>query len=144
MPKLQLLDPRVESVFGKVSPYRVKMDPAYEAETEFAAVERPFLRVIPCKRGGKVSDQRANIYVHSGTHAGFIGKGVGLRRELLALDGVTPWQTGDQEFSVIFPLEMTAEVAGVVKAIRRRQSGGSKNRDTGAQIAPDSFAVGVQ
>jgi hypothetical protein len=96
----------------------------YRAVLE-AKVRRKQDRVyeIPCRKGGRFGEKRrAHIYAHSRTHYGFSGVGMRLRRALLAIPGVEKWQTGDEEFSVIFPAALFDAVAGLVKPLASRKA----------------------
>lgn len=109
--------------------YRIQKDPGWinvrscktREQREAAENDNEWLYIIPCKRGGKISGLKANIYSHSNTELGFIGAGVGLRRELLKLDGVRSHQVGDKEFSVVFPNALLDAVSGVVGARPKRK-----------------------
>lgn len=83
--------------------------------------DRRWLETIPARRGRRISGIRASLHIHSSTHLGFSGVGMGLRRELLKIPGVLKWQTGDEEFSVIFPDALVQEVADAVSAYRKRR-----------------------
>lgn len=67
-------------------------------------------------RGGK----GAHCYAFGVGTTAFTGEGVGLRRELLAL-GCKPWQSGDKEFTVLFPESLTDEVFRVAQVRRSRK-----------------------
>lgn len=131
----KLLSPAIEKIFGKASKYRVRYDPAYEAEREadkraikgrrrspIASSEKRYLRVIECRKGRKISGLKANLFIHSNTHVGFIGVGTALRRQLLTVEGVISHQTGDEEFSVIFPTETLEKVSGIVSPYLKRRA----------------------
>ncbi len=126
---------KVEKVFGKQTEWRVKRGVEWAAELAFIRTlpkaKRPewmkqlraqtlLLGQIPCKRG-RAAFGRGHIYAHGPNTLAFTGKGLKLRRELLAIEGVTPHVTGDEEFTVKFPVECMDQVARVVRAIRRRR-----------------------
>ncbi len=114
--------------------YRSKLDPAAVPWTVKGLGKEPtrtykqskadtrWLQVFPCRRGRKISGVRANIYIHSSLLLGFIGKGNGLRKELLSIPGVISHQAGDEEFSVLFPDSILPLVAEVVKPFAKRRT----------------------
>lgn len=141
------LTPEVIALFNpRISPWRVKDGPEYGAEKEFVrglrkkdrprALEnlregRIFTMRIYARRGGKRTDtDRAHFYVHGANAVGFTGRGMALRRDLLAIEGVRKWQTGDEEFSVVFPPTVFDQVAAVVRPFAKKR------------VAPRSAAVG--
>lgn len=90
--------------------------------------DKKWLGIIPCRRGRKFGRQKkfqfkAHIYVHSQEQLGYTGVGRKLRLALLALPDVKAWQTGDDEFSVVFPDAALGAVAEVVQPYAKRKSG---------------------
>jgi hypothetical protein len=73
---------------------------------------------IPCRIGGEIAGERAHLYRWGRGMVAFCGVGTKLRRKLLSIPGVMPWQTGDEEFSVRFPDSASQVVAKVVKPVR--------------------------
>lgn len=112
--------------------WRITKDPAWKHEPRN---EREHLYTVPCKRGGKIGALKANIYSHSLTHLGFVGAGPKLRRELLAVSGVVAHQTGDREFSVVFPIKRVNAVAEVVKPYLTRRKAPLETASTGPNEA---------
>ncbi len=94
----------------------------FEPESKFKTTkDLEGVPVIPCRMGGEVAGQQANIYQHGPDRLAFVGRGVGLRRKLLAIDGVKAWQTGDEEFSVVFPPTALKAVGRVVRPLTKRR-----------------------
>ncbi len=73
------------------------------------AIGDPF---IPCAAG--------HVFEHGPTLLAYTGDTRGWRALLLAIPGVRSWQTGDQEFTVVFPPDALKAVAKVVRPRRKR------------------------
>ncbi len=58
-----------------------------------------------------------------------------LCQKLWAIPGVRRWQTGDREMRAVFPPEALEQVAGVIRARRRRTLSPERARSLGAQTA---------
>ncbi len=84
--------------------------------------DRGFYFMVPCAKGRKVAGVKAHVYPFSGTELAFTGFGRRLQRTLVAIPGVRAHQTGDDEFTVVFPTERLAAVAEVVGPRRRRKN----------------------
>jgi len=96
----------------KARRFRQKWDPAYYVPNQ-PAEDKKWLAIWPCARGGK----GAHLYIHGPGHFAFFGSnsGSGIRNELLAIPDVKSHQTGDREFSVVFPLSLLDAVSAVVR-----------------------------
>lgn len=139
-----MLSKEMQKVFGKQSGWRVVDGPERAAEMEaFRAMkkkeraaakkmlqlERPMLMRIYTRRGRRWAEprsphakaSRAHLYVHGPGLMGFTGVGRGLRKDLLAIEGVRSWQAGDDEFSVVFGPETLPKVADLVKPFVKRK-----------------------
>ncbi len=84
------------------------------------------LEIIPCGKGGP----GAYVYKHGEGIFGFTGRGMSLRRSLLAA-GAQAWQTGDEEFSVTFPDTLAA---GILKVVRAKVKRAGRSADEMARI----------
>lgn len=126
----------------KVDGWRVIKEASYNPfdRTAEGKVDNSACWEIPCRRGGRFDGsvfhfdpsrprravepvpykRKAHIYFHGKGTLGFSGCGAKLRRELLAVPGVRKHQTGDVEFSVLFPISAFAAVAAIVKPYRKR------------------------
>lgn len=97
--------------------YRVKRGEEWDDCDE---EDRAWLSIIPSK-----SYPGGHMYTISETRLGYMSPPNklrnGLKRNLLAIDGVEIAQEGDCEFAVSFPVELLDTVARVVKAIRRKK-----------------------
>ncbi len=130
-----LKGPNLKTRLGSV--YRITKDPAW-VEEDRGSPDRDWLYTIPCRRGGKISGIKSNIYQHGHQRLGFIGMGVKLRRELLKIEGVTSHQRGDKEFSVVFDASVFPLVAKVVEPRLKRRAAKSKEGVENALIEGNS------
>jgi hypothetical protein len=104
------------ALFDPARRWRVKWD---MPKKQIPRDERDDHRLVPCRKG-----RRGHLYVHGPTLIGFTGTGLKLRRALLAL-GCKAWQTGDEEFSVVFPPESLDQVAKLVRPLFKNVKKGS-------------------
>lgn len=104
--------------------YAADVDPAWYVSGQ-PAVDKQWLHVVPCRAGAqspyaqydaKGADMLSpHLFLHGAGKFGFFGRGMALRKRLLAIDGVTSHQTGDEEFSVVFRENLLKRVAKVVR-----------------------------
>jgi hypothetical protein len=138
------LSSEMYALFGPESMYRTKEGPEYQEEllalprlykntekrkaAKLALVKgRVLYMYIPCGRG-RGAFGPGSVYIHGQGRCAYTGKGLKIRRELLAIPGVLTHQTGHEEFSVVFSPEVFEQVAQVVKARRKRGRGASRAR----------------
>lgn len=98
-------------VFGSGTRYQIEWDEAAKVSGQ-PVEDLAWLRQVPCRVG--------HFYIHGRSWIGYFGLGMRLRASLLKIPGVKSWQTGDEEFTVIFSPDAFKAVARVVKPKRRR------------------------
>ena len=106
------------SCFEVMAAYRLEYEKGRRGDRE----DRQWLARWPCRSPRSNGAFRAHIYIHGPGVLGYTHPGpqiAKIRSKLLSIQGVKAWQTGDREFSVIFPLAAVPEVAAVVHPLRR-------------------------
>ena len=94
------------------------------------------LRVRPDDEGWPVIPGRlGQIEYHDGRDLAVFTDRPRLHAKLWAIPGVRRHQTGDQEMRALFPPETLEQVAGVIRARRRRTLSPESARRLGAQTA---------
>lgn len=104
--------------------------PPKSASAEFKRLvkaDRMWNFMVPCRKGRSISGVKAHIYSFSPTHYAYTGVGMRLRKRLLEIAGVRSHQTGDEEFTVVFPSSALATVAEDVLPHRRPSKEASKS-----------------
>lgn len=125
MKRVRVLTPILPELFGPKSTWRVKKTIEYaikppkdstpEIKRDFK-LDRRWCYMIPCSKGRVTSGVRAHIYAFGLDRLAYTGMGMKLRAKLLAMPDVKAHQTGDEEFTVTFPVSAMARVAAVVVA----------------------------
>lgn len=78
--------------------------------------EHEDLKIIPCARGG----EGAHIYQFGPGVLAFTGRVQTVRRELLGIPGAKAHQTGDEEYTILFPEKVFDAVSICVRPRRKR------------------------
>jgi hypothetical protein len=79
-------------------------------------------RVVPDSEGWPVIPGRlGQVEYHDGHELAVFTPRLRLHAKLWAIPGVRRWQTGDREMRALFSVEALEQVAGVIRARRRRQ-----------------------
>lgn len=107
---------QLQKALGKV---KIEPEPGWSgrAMKRLAHDERETMCSVPCKLGG----DKAHIYNFGPEELAYTGTGTRLRAKLLNIGRVRSHQAGDDEFTVVFPVQVAKAVAKVVRAKRVKQ-----------------------
>jgi len=95
--------------------FKIDVDPAYHAQYgRHARVDDPHYQIIPGGRGHVYAWDTSTLAASTNTSGSTATR-------LKTLPGVKTWQDGTDGCTVLFPVELFDQVAGLLKLRRRRQ-----------------------
>jgi hypothetical protein len=119
---------------------RQRFGKRYKVEYDEASAGRkddPWLQIIACRRG--------HIYPHSADLLGVATNGRGSTAKAISrLPGVTIIQEGDDGINAVFPLNMFAAIAKLVKPRRKRQLTAEQRQAAAQRLAQHRFSAARQ
>jgi hypothetical protein len=108
--------------------YKISWDEAYDAKGKHRDSLDPWYALIPCRFGV--------IYPHGGNRLAVeVDRHPKATKLLLALPGLTPTQSGDDEMTFVFEVGLFAQVAAVVQPRRRRRLSEARRHACAEQLA---------